>query len=98
MKAINEKYQEGLDRFLKNESWRLIYDGAPDGAKESLELQFFISVMTENGKPISNEELLGLIRDRKTNLTKKDYEYLLPLAKDPRLRAAYEKCIKKFSE
>ena len=35
MKAINERLQEGLDHFMKNETWRAIYEDAPDGAKES---------------------------------------------------------------
>ena len=41
MKAINERLQEGLDHFMKNKSWRAIYEDAPIGAKEELELNFW---------------------------------------------------------
>ena len=98
MKALNEKYQEGLDHFLKNDGWKSIYENAPEGAKESLEFQFYNSFRVEQGKPVSNEETKELIRSRKTKMTKEDYEYLLPFAKDPRHRAAYERCIKNLDE
>ena len=31
MKAINERLQEGLDYFMENETWRSIYEDAPEG-------------------------------------------------------------------
>jgi hypothetical protein len=94
MKALNEKCQEGLNHFMKNEGWKSIYVNAPDGAKESLEFQFYNSFRVEQGNPLSNDETKELIRSRNTKMTKEDYEYLLTFAKDPRHRAAYERCIK----
>ncbi len=40
MKALIEKFQKGLDEFMKNEFWRDLYESAPDGAKRFLEGEF----------------------------------------------------------
>lgn len=48
MKAKIEKFQDGLDRFMKNEYWRKLYENAPDGAKLWLEAEFHASVNPES--------------------------------------------------
>lgn len=93
MKARIPQFQEGLDFFCKNESWKGIYDAAPEGAKESLEVMFQNSLCEEEGTPLSAEELLKIARNRTKPLRKKDYEYLLMFAKDPRQAAFYKRCI-----
>lgn len=35
MKAMIAESQEGFDKFCENESWRMIYESAPDGAKDA---------------------------------------------------------------
>ncbi len=93
MKAINERLQEGLDHFMKNESWRSIYEDAPDGAKEELELQFYNSYMVDQGKRLSSEEYLEIGRGFKNKKKKADYKYLLMFAKDPREKAAIQRAM-----
>ena len=62
MKAINERLQEGLDHFMKNKSWRAIYEDAPVGAKEEFELQFYSSYKAGKGERLSTEEILEIGR------------------------------------
>ena len=93
MKAINERLQEGLSHFMKNETWRSIYEDAPDGAKESLELQFYNSYMVDQGKKLSAEEYLEIGRGFKNKKKKADYKYLLMFAKDPRHKAALQRAM-----
>ena len=93
MKAINERLQEGLNHFMKNETWRSIYEDAPDGAKESLELQFYNSYMVDQGKKLSAEEYLEIGRGFKNKKKKADYKYLLMFAKDPRHKAALQRAM-----
>lgn len=93
MKAINERLQEGLNHFMKNETWRSIYEDAPDGAKESLELQFYNSYMVDQGKKLSAEEYLEIGRGFKNKKKKADYKYLLMFAKDPRQKAALQRAM-----
>ena len=98
MKAINDFCQRGLDRFYANEGWRTIYDNAPEGAKESLEIMFQSSLSAEEGRPLSSDEIVDISRARKTRLKRKDYEYLLPLAKDARQAAFYKSCIREATD
>ena len=93
MKARIPQFQEGLDFFCKNESWRGIYEAAPIGAKESLEIQFYCALRDKQGNPVQTEELLELSRNRKTHLKRADWKYLLMFAKDPRQVAFYKRCI-----
>ena len=93
MKAINDLCQRGLDKFYANDGWKGIYDAAPEGAKESLEVMFQNSLCEEEGTPLSAEELLKIARNRTKPLRKKDYEYLLTFAKDPRQAAFYKRCV-----
>ena len=93
MKAINERLQEGLDHFMKNKSWRAIYEDAPVGAKEELELQFYDSYMDDQGKELSTEEYLEIGRGFKNKKKKADYKYLLMFAKDPRHKAALQRAM-----
>ena len=93
MKAINERLQEGLNHFMKNETWRSIYEDAPDGAKESLELQFYNSYMVDQGNRLSSEEYLEIGRGFKNKKKKADYKYLLMFAKDPRHKAALQRAM-----
>ena len=98
MKAINERLQEGLDHFMKNETWRSIYEDAPDGAKEELELQFYNSYMVDQGKRLSAEEYLEIGRGFKNKKKKADYKYLLMFAKDPRHKAALQRAMDACAE
>ena len=93
MKAINERLQEGLNHFMKNETWRSIYEDAPDGAKESLELQFYNSYMVDQGKKLSAEEYLEIGMGFKNKKKKADYKYLLMFTKDPRHKAALQRAM-----
>ena len=97
MKAINERLQEGLDYFMENDTWRSIYEDAPDGAKEELELQFYNSYMVDQGKRLSAEEYLEIGRGFK-NKKKADYKYLLMFAKDPRHKAALQRAMDACAE
>ena len=98
MKAINERLQEGLDYFMENESWRSIYEKAPVGAKEELELQFYNSYMVDQGKRLSAEEYLEIARGFKNKKKKADYKYLLMFAKDPRHKAALQRAMDSCEE
>ena len=98
MKAINERLQEGLNHFMKNETWRSIYEDAPDGAKESLELQFYNSYMVDQGKKLSAEEYLEIGRGFKNKKKKADYKYLLMFANDPRHKAALQRAMDACAE
>ena len=98
MKAINERLQEGLAHFMKNETWRAIYEDAPDGAKEELELQFYNSYMVDQGKRLSAEEYLEIGRGFKNKKKKADYKYLLMFAKDPRHKAALQRAMDACAE
>lgn len=98
MKAINEKFQEGLDSIVNSPGWIKIYSDAPIGAKEALELKFYYFAMKNKGTPITIEKLLELCRNKKNMLKKADYEYLSMFAKDPREKAFYAKCIAEATE
>ena len=98
MKALNELCQRGLDRFYANESWKSIYDAAPEGAKAALEIRFQNSLCAEEGNPLSPEDILNLSRHRNIDMKKKDWEYLLMFAKDPRQIAFYKRCIAESAE
>ena len=93
MKAINERLQEGLDHFMKNKSWRSIYEDAPVGAKEELELKFYNSYKVGKGEVLSTEEYLEIGRGFKNKKKKADYKYLLMFAKDPRHKAALQRAM-----
>ena len=98
MKAINERLQEGLDYFIENDTWRAIYEDAPDGAKESLELQFYNSYKVGKGEELSTEEYLEIGRGFKNKKKKADYKYLLMFAKDPREKAALQRAMDACAE
>lgn len=93
MKARIPQFQEGLDFVCKNESWKQIYENAPDGEKEQLELQFFDQWRENTGKPLSEDEYLKFGELCKTPLKKADWEYELTFAKDPRQVAFIKKQI-----
>ncbi len=96
MKAINELYQEGLDGFCENGFWKGIYDAAPEGAKESLELQFYVSALAEKGVSVSPGEVMSF--PRITRMKKSDWKYLLPFARHPAQRAYYERHLAEITE
>ena len=98
MKAINERLQEGLDHFMKNETWRAIYEDAPIGAKEELELNFYNSYKAGKGEKLSTEEILEIGRGFKNKKKKADYKYLLMFAKDPREKAALQRAMDACAE
>ena len=98
MKARIQQFQEGLDFFCKNESWKKIYEDAPDGAKEELELKFFDQWRESVGKPLSEEEYLEFGELCKTPMKKTDWEYELMFAKDPRQIAFLKKQIAEAAE
>ena len=93
MKAINERLQEGLNHFMENDTWRSIYEDAPDGAKEMFELQFYDSYMGDHGKELSTEEYLEIGRGFKNKMKKADYKYMLMFAKDTREKAALQRAM-----
>ena len=96
MKARIPEFQEGLDKFCENESWRMIYESAPDGAKEKLELKFFDNWMEMIGKPLSDEEFLKYTDLCKTPMKVEDLEFQLTFAKDPRHVALLKKRIEEL--
>ena len=98
MKAINERLQEGLDHFMKNKSWRAIYEDAPIGAKEELELNFYNSYKAGKGEKLSTEEILEIGRGFKNKKKKADYKYMLMFAKDPREKAALQRAMDACAE
>ena len=98
MKAINERLQEGLDYFIENDTWRSIYEDAPVGAKEELELKFYNSYKAGKGEKLSTEEILEIGRGFKNKMTKVDYKYLLMFAKDPREKAALQRAMDACAE
>ena len=98
MKAINERLQEGLDYFIENDTWRAIYEDAPDGAKEEFELQFYSSYKAGKGERLSTEEILEIGRGFKNKKKKADYKYLLMFAKDPREKAALQRAMDACAE
>ena len=98
MKARIPQFQEGLDFVCQNESWRQIYEGAPDGEKEDLELQFYDQWRASVGKPLEEEEYLKLSELCKTPMKKADWEYALMFVKDARQKAFYEKCLVEAAE
>lgn len=98
MKARIPQFQEGLDYVCKNESWKQIYENAPDGEKEQLELQFYDQWRESEGKPLGKDEYLKLGELCKTPLKKADWEYELMFAKDPRQIAFIKKQIANAQE
>ena len=98
MKARIPQFQEGLDFFCKNESWKKIYEGAPDGAKEELELKFFDQWRESVGKPLSEDEYLEFGELSKSPMKKADWEYELMFAKDQRQIAFLKKQIAEAGE
>ena len=95
MTARIPQFQEGLDFVCKNEGWRQIYENAPNGEKEQLELQFFDQWRESVGKPLSEDEYLKFGELCKTPMKKEDWEYELIYAKDPRQIAFIKKQISK---
>lgn len=98
MKARIKQFQDGLDFVCKNESWKQIYENAPDGEKEQLELQFFDQWHDSIGKPLTEEEYLKFGELCKTPLKKADWEYELMFSKDPRQIAFIKKQIAAATE
>lgn len=98
MKARIPQFQEGLDFVCKNESWKKIYEGAPDGEKEQLELQFFDQWRESIGEPLDEDEYLKFGELCTTPLKKCDWEYELIFAKDPRQVAFIKKQIENTAE
>lgn len=94
MNARIPKYQEALDFFCKNESWKHVYENAPNGAKECLEEQFFCSKRAIDGEPVSPDELLSMRKDvSRTPMKKEDWEYMMTFVKDARQKAYYKERI-----
>lgn len=98
MKALNELCQRGLDRFYANESWKSIYDAAPEGAKTFFEIKFQNSLCAEEGNTLTPEEVLTIARHIKIEMKREDYKYLLMFAKDPRYAAFLKRCIAEAKE
>ena len=98
MKARIPQFQEGLDFVCQNEGWRKIYENAPDGAKEELELKFYDQWRNSIGQPLSEEDYLRLGDLCATPLKKADWEYELTFAKDPRHIAFIKKQIAEATE
>lgn len=98
MKARIPKFQESLDFFCKNESWKKIYEDAPNGAKEDLELKFYDQWRQSIGQPLNEDEYLKLGELCTTPLKKVDWEYELMFAKDPREVAFIKEQIATTSE
>ena len=96
MKARIAEFQEGLDKFCENESWRMIYESAPDGAKEEMELEFFDNWRRMIGKPLDEEEFLKYSDLCKTPLKVEDLEFQLTFAKDARLASLIKKQIEEL--
>ena len=60
MKAIKEKNQAALDRFMDNEFWKKFYEDAPSGAKALIEDGFTASLSdddSEDGEEVSEDSL-----------------------------------------
>ena len=51
MKAINERLQEGLDYFMENETWRSIYEDAPEGWRKGVDKEEDIVFLLTQEKP-----------------------------------------------
>lgn len=98
MKARIPEFQEGLDFFCKNESWKKIYEDAPNGEKEELELKFFDQWRESIGQPLNEDEYLKYGELCKTPMGKADWEYALIFAKDPRQIAFIKKQIAETKE
>lgn len=98
MKARISQFQEGLDFVCRNEGWKKIYENAPDGEKEQLELQFFDQWRESIGEPLDEDEYLKFGELCLTPLTKIDWEYELHFAKDPRYAAFLKRCIAEAKE
>ena len=50
MKAINERLQEGLDYFIENDTWRAIYEDAPEGWRKGVDKEEDIVLFAYTGK------------------------------------------------
>ena len=55
MKAINERLQEGLDYFMENETWRSIYEDAPEGWRKGVDEKEDIVFFAYTGKTNNRE-------------------------------------------
>lgn len=94
MKAINAKYQEALDAFYKNPSWKMVYDAAPsDAAKEFLEDWWYYSHwLAQNKKDMppdvmAEHEAYG--KEIEKRMTKQDFEFIASIAPHPKCREHY---------
>ena len=87
MKARIPEFQEALDSFCQNESWKGIYSNAPDGEKEMLELKFYDQWCDNNGKSLSEDEYLAKAKLCTTPMRKADWKYALMFVKDARQKA-----------
>lgn len=74
VKAQIDKYQEALDKFLKNDFWADLYKDAPDGAKGWLEAEFYASEHEEELPDDQPDPDYHLYADR---MKKKDWEWLI---------------------
>ena len=70
MKAINERLQEGLDHFMKNKSWRSIYEDAPEGCRNGVDEKEDIVFFAYTGK--TNKE--NMIDMKEWKATHKPFE------------------------
>ncbi len=98
MKARIPEFQEGVDEFCENESWRMIYESAPDGSKDKFELKFFDNWREMIGKPLSDDEFLKYSELCKTPMKVEDYEFQLTFAKDQRYVALLKKRIEELKK
>lgn len=88
MKAINPKFQSALDKFMENDFWRKVYEGAPAGAKAKLETEFQCSANIGDG-PIREETNRIWREDVKPTLKAEDWKYLAQFARRPQQKEFY---------
>lgn len=95
MKAVNPKFQEALDIFYKNPTWKTVYDAAPsDAAKEFLEDWWDYSAWFSGKvqKPDGYEAMHKTDSEEiEKRMTKQDFEFAASIAPHPKCREHYLK-------
>ena len=88
-KAVNPKYQAALDRFMKNEYWRSVYEDAPERAKAYIEHGFIVTLTAK-----TNDDVNAMRTDHQAfadKLTPEDWKYLADrYGTNPRERKYYQ--------
>ena len=78
--------------FLKGAKWRKIYDGAPDGAKNRLALNFYWSACKDN-PGFDRAAYLSLRTKLEESLTWEDIEYLISTTENDLARNHYRQLL-----